>query len=71
LGSGEIAWSRRKAVRLGPAWARALEIDGAGYQPDGVAWVDHGQSMRRGMALVARETPCALDTSLGERGVAE
>jgi hypothetical protein len=54
LGSGEIGWGPLKSVRLGPAWARALEIDGAGYQPDGVAWVEHiGQPVRRGILRVA------------------
>jgi hypothetical protein len=37
LGSGEIAWRRRKAVRLGPAWARSCGEFRAGCQPAGVA----------------------------------
>jgi hypothetical protein len=36
LGSGEIAWRHQKAVRLGPAWARASRACPPGYQPDGV-----------------------------------
>lgn len=37
LGAIGIAWGHRKAVQMGPEWARGARAHLPGWQPDGVA----------------------------------